>query len=355
MKKLIFLLPMLIFININAQDFARQSLEMGVGQNLYHDGLGTSRSSILVNAGYRYMFTPKFGLQGNWQFDVLRSKDHPGHPECEYRAYSQGFRIEMFRNIARIGRFSINGTAGFGGTYYWLRDNLKERVFNYTAAGNVLYSLGQKKNPWGFVGLEFRGTANTTQEKTLNSNFDATGNPIQAFKQDFVLRVGIYLDNGRRKPHVDWGEVPVSVKSLEKETTKKEDCCQQNVNITSTTYSIKEIVPVPVAEHIFFDFDSNEIKPRSRNASEKVTLFAKQNPQYDIVLEGWSCLSSESYYNRVELPKKRTAIMKALLISKGVEASRIIESPQGIDRTQVEEINHAFARRVDVKFIKRKS
>ncbi len=326
MKKLIFLSTMLIFININAQDFARQSLEMGVGQNLYHDGLGNSRSSILVNAGYRYMITPKFGLQGNWQFDVLRSKDHPDHPECEYRAYSQGFRVEMFRRIARFGRFTVNGTAGFGGTYYWLRDNKKERVFNYTAAGNVLYSLGQKRNPWGFVGLEYRGTANTAQEKTLNSNFETTGNPIQAFKQDLVFRVGVYLDNKKDKPHADWYEEDDCIECIQNPLSSKSSLTRES-NIQP---SEKELV-IP-HEVVLFDEGSYEIREDQKNPIVKMVDFMDKHPDLKIELVGAACGGKGSPQRNFELSELRAkAVYEKMASLRGDDYSRLSYRGTGVD------------------------
>lgn len=284
MKKLILTTLLLVVTTVNAQQFGRQSLEMSVGRNLYSDKLGDSRGDILVNTGYRYMLTETFGLQGFWQFDVIRSRELPEHPECEYAAVSHNFRVEAFKRLARFGRFTVNGTAGLGVTFYYMRDDARARVFNYTAAGNVLYSLGDKRNPWGALKAEYRGIANTDQDYTLNSNFRTTSNPIQAFKQDVSLGFLVYLDTKRNKSHADWSR---------KRRRKLADCTEckdggiiQPITINPTEIRTELVIPYVV---ILFDEGSSEIRVDQLNNVEEMAEFKRKHPELKMEMVGSSC------------------------------------------------------------------
>lgn len=318
---------LLVVATVNAQRFGRQSLEMSVGRNLYSDKLGNSRGDILVNTGYRYMFTPTFGLQGFWQFDVIRSKDLPNHPECEYAAVSHNFRIEMFKRLARFGRFTVNGTAGLGTTFYYMREDARARVFNYTAAGNVLYSLGDKRNPWGAIKAEYRGIANTDQDYTLNSNFRTTSNPIQAFKQDVSIGFLVYLDNGRNKSHADW---------TRKRRSRIADCVEckdgdiiQPITVNPTEIRTELVIPYEV---VLFDEGSYDIREDQKAAIVKMVDFMEKHPDLKIEVVASACGGKGTPERNFELSVLRAKeVYEKMASLRGGDYSRLSYRGTGVD------------------------
>lgn len=304
MKKLLVLF-LLVFTTVKAQKFARQSLEMSIGRNLYSDKLGDSRGDILVNTGYRYMFTPTFGLQGFWQFDVIRAKQNLSHPDCDYAAVSNNLRLEVFKRLARFGKITFNGTAGAGVTFFYLRDDARQRAFNYTAAGNIFYSLGQERNPWGALKLEYRGIANTGQDYTLNQRFRTTSTPIQAFKQDISLGFLVYLDTGRNKSHADW---------TEKRRRMLSDCIEckegeilQDINIYPTSIQKEIVIPHEV---VLFEEGSAEINTDSqRTAIIKMVEFLENHPDTKIEVVGSACGGKGSPERNFELSVSRAKVV----------------------------------------------
>jgi len=342
MKKLIILLVLLTSFGSQAQNFGRQSLEMSVGRNMYSDKLGNSRGDLLVNTGYRYMFTPTFGLQGFWQFDVIRSKNLPNHPECEYAAVSHNFRVEMFKRLARFGRFTVNGTVGLGTTFYYMREDVRARVFNYTAAGNVLYSLGDKRNPWGAIKAEYRGIANTDQDYTLNNNFRTTSNPIQALKQDVSIGFLVYLDNGRNKSHADW---------TRKRRSRIADCVEckdgdivQPIIVNPTEIRTEFLIPHEV---VLFEEGSYEINTDSqRIAIIKMVEFLEKHKEIKIEIVGSACGGQGSYKRNFELSQLRAKeVYEKMGSMRNNDFSRLSYKGVGID-TKYEHENQDLQKRV---------
>lgn len=338
MKKLI--IALLFCAGLNAQEFGKWSLEMSYGENLVTDQIGVSRTSSLVNLGTRYMLTPTFGLQTFGQFDVYRSSDYPDHLECEYRAYGVSARLEMFKRFFRKGRFTINGSLGIGGNYMWLNhpNHDKERTFQYTAAGSVLYGLGDRYK-WGALKLEYRVLANTSQDRTLNGNFETTQNGINSYFQNLSMGFVVYLGtNSRKRPADFWKE----------KRRPKPECCEkeivQPITVNPTQIIEKDNKPV---EYVFFDYDKKVLKVQSRNAIYKVANYMKQNPQYKLKIEGWACASGTKEYNQ-RLSQDRAEIVYLTFVALGVDKERLSFEGKGIDYDYVTELSHQFPRRTEL-------
>ncbi len=328
-RNILLISVLLISFNGISQRFSRSSLEMSVGYNKYSDKLGDSRGDILVNTGYRYMLTRTFGLQGFWQFDVIKSKDYYNHTQCEYSVVSNLFRIEMFKKLARFGRFNVNATTGLGATFYYLENDQRARVFNYTAAGNVFYAIGQNRNPWGAIKLEYRGTANTSQDYTLNNNFRTTSTPIQAFKQDISLGFIIYLDQNSKTTHADW------VNKKRKNRIVTNNIVTPTIKKIDTIIVQKEIKQEMVIPHevVLFEEGSDEINTDSQRTSIiKMAEFLDKHPDVKIEVVGASCGGKGSAQRNLELSISRAKKVYDKIASlRGNDYSRLSYRGTGVD------------------------
>jgi len=340
MKKLLILIVLLTSFGSQAQNFARQSLGMNVGTNLYSDKLGNSDYGFLTGVDYRYMFTQDFGLVGSWQFDTITNETD--HKLCEYAAVSHNFRIEMFKRLVSLGRFTVNGTAGLGTTFYYMKEDARARVFNYTAAANILYSLGNKKSPWGALKAEYRGIANTDQDFTLNNNFRTSSNPIQAFKQDLSLGFLVYLDRKANKPHADWS----------KKETKLAECIEckdgdiiQPIVINPTTIKKEMVIPYEV---VLFEENSYEINTDAqRSAIVKMAEFIDKYEDMKMEIVASSCAGHGTPEYNFDLSVKRAkAVYEEVASLRGDDYSRLSYRGTGEDK-RYRHKNQAYQKRVN--------
>ncbi len=315
MKKiLVLLIVMASAATLNAQKYAKQSLEMAAGSNVYTDKLGTSKSGLLVSTSYRYMFTPSFGLRAAWQFDVTKSKEYDEHPECEYAAVSHHFRVEGFKRLARFGRFTVNGTAGVGATFYYMRQDARERVFNYTASGSLFYSLGYKDNPWGFLKAEYRVIANNGQSYTLNRAFETTSAPIQAVRRNISLGFGVYLDNASGKRHGDW------YKKRRKKRAPKTEVVNNYIDIDTTIVKKQYVAGDYV---VLFQEGKTRIQDHQLVDIYKAVEFLKSNPEHNAEIIGGACTNQGSYERNLTLSQERARAVYNKMVLMGVSPKRL--------------------------------
>ena len=324
MKKLIILSILLMYINTQAQGFRRHSVELGVGQSIYSDRLGNAKLGLLLNGGYRYMLTPTFGVQGFAQVDDIKSLPNLSHPDCEYSAISNTLRVEAFKRIARFGRFIVNGTAGFGVTHYQTRIDHAPTVFNYTAAGNIMHSLGNKKNPWGAIKLEYRGIANTGQDRTLNNNFNTTSNPIQAFKQDLLGGIVFYLGKNKKDVHADWYKKKVETKVINNRFI------EQPVNLYPTQIINNRIIVLYRKFVVFFQEGKYDIQDHQKDDIYEAVEFLKGNPQFKAVVLGGACTNQGSDARNLELSQKRALAVWSKMYKMGIPSTRIDHKGTGV-------------------------
>lgn len=77
-----------------------------------------------------------------------------------------------------------------------------------------------------------------------------------------------------------------------------------------------------IAERIFFDFDSYELKPEARSVLQKKAEVLKANPNLKIVIEGHCDERGTEEYN-LALGEKRARAAYEFLILLGVDANRM--------------------------------
>jgi outer membrane protein OmpA-like peptidoglycan-associated protein len=106
--------------------------------------------------------------------------------------------------------------------------------------------------------------------------------------------------------------------------------------------------------NILFDQGKADLKPASIPELEKVVEFLKTNPGAEIELSGHTSSEGDAAYNR-SLSYQRVKACKDYLVSKGIDAGRIIATGYGPDRPVAPndtEANRAKNRRVEMRLSK---
>ncbi len=107
----------------------------------------------------------------------------------------------------------------------------------------------------------------------------------------------------------------------------------------------KEVVkPVELSniglKDVFFDFDKSTINPAMKEIVDNNVVWLKSNPQVKIKIEGHCDERGTNEYN-LALGEKRAHAIKRLLISEGINASRISTISYGEDRQFCSEPNES--------------
>lgn len=111
-------------------------------------------------------------------------------------------------------------------------------------------------------------------------------------------------------------------------------------------------------DNIYFDFDKATIKPESFPILDNIVKFLQENPQARIELSAHTDAMGKDDYN-LQLSKKRAQSCYEYLVSKGIEASRLVPVGYGekkllnkcLKKEDCPEEQHAINRRVEVKFL----
>lgn len=105
---------------------------------------------------------------------------------------------------------------------------------------------------------------------------------------------------------------------------------------------------------ILFDAGKAELKPASKPELEKVVQFLKANPNAEIELSGHTSSEGEAQLNR-SLSYRRVKSCKDYVVSKGVDAGRIVAVGFGPDRPvapNTTEAGRKLNRRVELRVVK---
>jgi len=105
---------------------------------------------------------------------------------------------------------------------------------------------------------------------------------------------------------------------------------------------------------ILFDQGKAELKPESRTELDKVVTFLTENKSAEVEFSGHTSSEGEAGYNR-SLSYKRVKACKDYILSRGIDAGRIIAVGFGPDRPVAPndtETNRAKNRRVEMRLVK---
>jgi len=107
---------------------------------------------------------------------------------------------------------------------------------------------------------------------------------------------------------------------------------------------------------IYFDYDSREIKNKSREKLDKVANILVENRDFNMVLTGYTDSKGNYEYNKY-LSEQRAVVVKNYLVMKGIDFSRIKTVGKGPKLVQDTDGKNAIRssqeyRRVDIQFHK---
>lgn len=106
-------------------------------------------------------------------------------------------------------------------------------------------------------------------------------------------------------------------------------------------------------ENLYFELDSDKIKPESYDNLNKLADFLKTYPAAKVMVHGHTDIQGDDAYNK-ELSQKRAASVKKYLSEKGVSNSSISTKGHGEEDVLIEgdtEFAHKYNRRVEFEFV----
>jgi outer membrane protein OmpA-like peptidoglycan-associated protein len=85
---------------------------------------------------------------------------------------------------------------------------------------------------------------------------------------------------------------------------------------------------IKIKEVIFFDWDSNIVKPEGQVILDKVAKLMKENPDIQLQLKGYASEEGASTYN-MGLSRRRVDAVKVELMMRGVKGTRMSTEAKG--------------------------
>jgi OOP family OmpA-OmpF porin len=101
-------------------------------------------------------------------------------------------------------------------------------------------------------------------------------------------------------------------------------------NNNSTINVLKELVEKGYV-NIFFDVNQENPNSGSTNSIFQIIEYVKTNPENKIILSGYADVRGDEKSNK-DLSKRRAENIRKLLIDSGINATRIVINPQGVDK-----------------------
>jgi outer membrane protein OmpA-like peptidoglycan-associated protein len=124
-----------------------------------------------------------------------------------------------------------------------------------------------------------------------------------------------------------------------KEIVWADDCCK----VTATCVTKTKVI---ILEDIMFDWDKDVIRDDQQGKLDRITETMIEHPEVNILLDGHASIEGATDYN-FDLSNRRANAVKDVLVSKGVEKNRIINT-QGKGETDIFGLELSPNRRVQV-------
>jgi len=112
-------------------------------------------------------------------------------------------------------------------------------------------------------------------------------------------------------------------------------------------------VNAPQFESVYFDYDSPQIAYSEQAKLEPIVAYLQQNPTFGVVVEG-NCDERGSNEYNLALGERRALAVRAAMISRGIDGSRIQTKSYGEERPVAfghDEASWRLNRRADFIFI----
>lgn len=174
------------------------------------------------------------------------------------------------------------------------------------------------------------------------------GMPKHLHKNNFVwesgIRLGFNLSKKKKNKVIEVAPAP-QTEIQQKEESPKENTIQpepvSKAEAKVTTQDTVEQTKVTFP-NIYFSFNSIDIRKSEEVKLNEILNTLKTNPEVKVTVTGWCDTQGDVAVNK-RVSKQRAEAVKAWLVKKGIEASRIQTIGKGSDDTQ----NAENARRVE--------
>lgn len=160
--------------------------------------------------------------------------------------------------------------------------------------------------------------ANQTQK--LNIKTDVAGNYIYELPKQTLTALDFDVPGYAKK------EISVSTNDIDTDTILIRNIVLEKIkqitkvpNLSKDCDSIRQLLKQFI---IYYDLDKSFIRKDAAAVADKLALFLKQNPQFDLVASSY-CDSRASFAYNIKLSLRRSQSAKQYLVNKGIAADRI--------------------------------
>lgn len=393
MKKLLAVaLLFCLTIQVNAQDYNKWSLDLGIGAheaiNPLSAGYKTDALSLgQASLGVRYMFNEKFGLR----FDVGYNEFKEGKNSLPFRSNYYRTSLEGVVNAGSLLKFSswtkrfnllFHGGFGLSGlrTISPIDSGSGEPIMNFIVGFTPQFKLSNRISIFLDASAIFHDYQNFTYDGAPNTNKREISASI------FNTSIGVNISLGKHKANADFlqdEEVLVdeeleeikkrlenaeteieSLKSrkIEKPVVDKEVLVKEldtryikrgeptskysNVVTGSNVDFIRQLLNSGYV-NVYFDTNKAKVQKGSLNSINYLKQFMMDNPHVSAVLIGYADETGKESHN-INLSRKRAKRVFDILVAAGINPSRLSYSGGGEDKSVTENARQ-FARKVTFK------
>jgi len=346
--------------------------------------------------GVRYMLTPKFGLKLDLANDKIENASGGSSLHFETQQYRLGLqgimnvgRLMGFDDFTHTLGLLIH--AGVQVSTLTPKTGINKDVTERD--GGILFGITPQVKLSNHLALtaDFTYISNVRQHLAWDGNNSAQSNNLNG--QMYTTSLGLTYSFGKKENHADWF-VPVKNEDKVAEILKQMDAVKElmndsdrdgvvdhldvqnntptgvavdskgrfldvnnngtpdelesniiadqkvemnnannpnNANNNNSTINVlKELVEKGYV-NIFFDVNQENPNSGSTNSIFQIIEYVKTNPENKIILSGYADVRGDEKSNK-DLSKRRAENIRKLLIDSGINATRIVINPQGVDK-----------------------
>jgi outer membrane protein OmpA-like peptidoglycan-associated protein len=356
MRKILFILLILVGVSTSAQDFKNWSLEAEIGGQAIDDASAKNDGNFVqLGLASRVNLTRTFGFMAKYDFNTLSIISGDDYTKTGLARYggrkvsgnSHRFSAEVVVDIydlTELDRFSENWTilGHFGPGMIFVPG---ESVFTWNGGATLLRKLNNNfalKADYSVTGL-------MNQDKTWDGIYKANAEGITSVIRSAAIGLVWYPAKKEKRDlvHADWYVPEVVYQQIDTTIVNN-----HIVNLTEVTNNTVADT-VKIQEFVFFDHDKDVIRlDESDNAITKIYTALVEDPDATVLLTGWaSATSSTDAYNQ-ELSARRCQSISDRLVAMGIAFTRVNIDPSGKDFHLDDVSLHDLARRVEMLIVK---
>ena len=375
--------------NSNTIDFNRWSIETNVGltkpYRYFSPGYYASTPDFFSgDFGVRYMFNEYFGLKSEFGYNELTNSKN----SLDFKTDYYRFNLQFYANVGRVLKFEswtktfnllIHAGPGVGQFRFDNNPSATDNVGNFIGGATGQVKLSNRIT----LNVNASGLVNFRQ----NCSFDGSPRTPSDIQPSVIFNgtVGLSFNLGSKKAHADWyinenkifnvidtrinsadskayeakiaaDENQEELESLKKSITRLENQVteissnqkkQQNIQEEVERNLIGELIDGEYV-NIYFDFNSTVIDKASISSVNFILNYLKKNPLVTALLSGYADEQGVKEYN-ILLSRKRAEAVKNLLVSAGIEETRLSTEGMGVDTNIIGgKVTNQLARRVSI-------